>query len=214
MTGTDDDAADDGAADESAAWAAGQGVELESAAAHPGRPDGFERLWTPHRMVYIGGQDKPAGDQAGAAACPFCRAPTLDDAAGLIVARGASAYAVLNLYPYNPGHLLVVPYRHVADYTDLTPAETVDVAALTQAAMRVVRAVSGPQGFNLGMNQGSAAGAGIAAHLHQHVVPRWSGDSNFLPIVGRTKALPELLGDTRARLAAAWPAPGPAPTRG
>ena len=177
----------------------------ETAAGHPGDPDGFERLWTPHRMVYIGGQDKPVGDATGADACPFCRAPTLDDVAGLIVARGRSAYVVLNLYPYNPGHLLVVPYRHVADYTDLTGPETADVAALTQTAMRVVRAVSSPHGFNLGMNQGSAAGAGIAAHLHQHLVPRWGGDSNFLPIVARTKALPELLGDTRDRLAAAWP---------
>ena len=178
----------------------------ETAAGHPGEPDGFERLWTPHRMVYIGGQDKPVGVVAGADACPFCRAPTLDDVAGLIVARGPSAYVVLNLYPYNPGHLLVVPYRHVADYTDLTGDERDDVAELTQVAMRVVRRVSAPHGFNLGMNQGSAAGAGIAAHLHQHVVPRWSGDANFLPIVGQTRALPALLGDTRARLAQAWPA--------
>ena len=185
-------------------------VELESAAGHPGEPDGFERLWTPHRMIYVGGQDKPVGDGAGPDACPFCRAPTLDDAGGLLVARGPSAYVVLNLYPYNPGHLMVVPYRHVADYTDLTPRETFDVGDLTRTAMRVVRAVYAPHGFNLGMNQGSAAGAGIAAHLHQHVVPRWGGDSNFLPIVGRTKALPELLGDTRGRLAAAWPAPGAA----
>jgi len=185
----------------------------ESSAGHPGEPDGFERLWTPHRMVYIGGQDKPTGDGAGADACPFCRAPTLDDVAGLIVARGPSAYVVLNLYPYNPGHLLVVPYRHVADYTDLTTEEMADVADLTRTAMRVVREVSAPHGFNLGMNQGSVAGAGIAAHLHQHVVPRWGGDANFLPVVGRTKALPELLGDTRDRLAAAWPGSGPATTR-
>ncbi|WP_311836170.1 HIT domain-containing protein [Cellulomonas fimi] len=177
----------------------------ESAADHPGEPDGFDRLWTPHRMVYIGGQDKPAGDIATSDDCPFCRAPSLDDATGLVVARGTSAYVVLNLYPYNPGHLLVVPYRHVADYTDLTPEETVDVAELSRTAMRVVRAVSAPHGFNLGMNQGAVAGAGIAAHLHQHVVPRWGGDANFLPIVGRTKALPELLDDTRSRLAAAWP---------
>ncbi len=177
---------------------------LEPAGAHPGVPDGFERLWTPHRMAYIGGQDKPAGAGAGAQ-CPFCRVPTGTDEEGLVVARGRLAYAVLNLYPYNPGHLMVVPYRHVADYTDLTPEETVEVASLTRTAMRVLRAVSAPHGFNLGMNQGTVAGAGIAAHLHQHVVPRWGGDANFLPIVGRTKALPELLGDTRARLAAAWP---------
>jgi ATP adenylyltransferase len=118
----------------------------------------------------------------------------------------------MNLYPYNSGHVLVCPYRHVADYTDLTDDEVAEVATLTQTAMRVLRAVSGPHGFNLGMNQGDVAGAGIAAHLHQHVVPRWGGDSNFLPIVGRSRALPELLGDTRARLAAAWPASGAAGT--
>lgn len=179
-------------------------VEVDPAGQLAGEPDGFERLWTPHRMVYIGGQDKPTGPGAGEG-CPFCRIPTLDDEQGLVVARGAVAFVCLNLYPYNSGHLLVCPYRHVADYTDLTPEETDEVARLTQTAMRVVRAVSAPQGFNLGMNQGEVAGAGIAAHLHQHVVPRWGGDSNFLPIVARSRALPELLADTRARLAAAWP---------
>jgi ATP adenylyltransferase len=176
----------------------------ESAADFAGVPDGFQRLWTPHRMAYLGGQDKPVDREAGDG-CPFCRIPSLSDEDGLIVARGAVAYVVLNLYPYNSGHLLVCPYRHVADYTELTEPEVLEVAALTRTAMRVVREVSGPQGFNLGMNQGDVAGAGIAAHLHQHVVPRWGGDSNFLPIVGRTRALPELLGDTRARLSAAWP---------
>jgi ATP adenylyltransferase len=169
-----------------------------------GVPDGFERLWTPHRMAYLGGQDKPVDDAPGDG-CPFCRAPSLPDEDSLIVARGALGFVVLNLYPYNSGHLLVCPYRHVADYTDLTDPEAAEVADLTRTAMRVVRTVLGPQGFNLGMNQGEVAGAGIAAHLHQHVVPRWGGDSNFLPIVGRSRALPELLGDTRARLAAAWP---------
>ncbi len=177
----------------------------EDGAALPGVPDGFGRLWTPHRMAYIGGENKPADGSAGDG-CPFCRIPVLSDEDGLVVARGAVAYVVLNLYPYNGGHVLVVPYRHVADYTDLTPDEVAEVAELTRTAMRVLREVSGPHGFNLGMNQGAVAGAGIAAHLHQHVVPRWSGDSNFLPIVGRTRALPELLHDTRARLAAAWPA--------
>ena len=179
---------------------------VDPAASHPGEPDGFERLWTPHRMAYIGGQDKPAGEGAGAG-CPFCRVPGLRDEEGLVVARGVAAYVVLNLYPYNPGHLMVVPLRHVAGYPDLTVEETAEVATLTQTAMRVLAEVSAPHGFNLGMNQGTVAGAGIAAHLHQHVVPRWGGDANFLPIVARTKALPELLGDTRARLAAAWPAP-------
>ncbi len=179
----------------------------EDAGGLAGEPDGFERLWTPHRMAYIGGQDKPADDAAGQG-CPFCRAPGLPDTEGLVVARGAVAYVVLNLYPYNAGHLLVCPYRHVADYTELTDAEVAEVADLTRTAMRVVRAVSSPHGFNLGMNQGQVAGAGIRAHLHQHVVPRWGGDANFLPIVARTRALPELLADTRDRLAAAWPAAG------
>lgn len=168
--------------------------------------DAFERLWTPHRMVYIDGENKPADPSE--AECPFCRVPGRDDADGLIVARGETAYAVLNLYPYNPGHLLICPYRHVSDYTDLTDAETAEVAALTQQAMRVIRDVSHPAGFNLGINQGDVAGAGIQAHLHQHVVPRWQGDANFLPVVGRTKALPQLLTDTRARLAERWAALG------
>jgi ATP adenylyltransferase len=130
------------------------------------------------------------------------------------VARGRVAYVVMNLYPYNSGHVLVCPYRHVADYTDLTFDEVAEVAELTRTAMRVTREVSAPHGFNLGMNQGDVAGAGIAAHLHQHVVPRWGGDSNFLPIVGRSRALPELLGDTRSRLAAAWPASPAARSKG
>src|SRR5690606_33496385 len=110
-----------------------------------------------------------------------------------------------NLYPYNAGHLLVCPYRHVADYTELTDDETAEIAVLTKQAMRTMRAVTSPHGFNLGMNQGGAAGAGIAAHLHQHVVPRWGGDANFLSVIGQTKTMPQLLGDTREMLAAAWP---------
>jgi len=182
------------------------GPELVDARALAGEPDGFQRLWTPHRMAYIGGENKPVDDAAGPG-CPFCRIPSLPDDEGLVVARGTRAYVVMNLYPYNPGHVLVCPYRHVADYTDLSVDEVAEVGALTQSAMRVLRAVLAPSGFNLGMNQGDVAGAGIAAHLHQHVVPRWDGDSNFLPVVGRSRALPELLSDTRARLAAAWPTP-------
>ena len=167
-----------------------------------GEADGFERLWTPHRMVYLGGENKPADDTENH--CPFCHAPGRADDEALIVHRGISAYVVLNLYPYNPGHLMVCPYRHVSAYVDLTVEETNEVASLTQSAMRVLTAVSHPHGFNIGMNQGAVAGSGIAAHLHQHVVPRWGGDSNFLPIVARTKAVPMLLADTRAQLAAAW----------
>lgn len=177
-------------------------MNVEDASGFVGEPDGFERLWTPHRMAYLGGENKPADDTAQQ--CPFCAAPDRIDDEGLIVHRGSAAYVVLNLYPYNPGHLMVCPYRHVSSYIDLTDEETTEVATLTQSAVRVLTQVSRPHGFNLGMNQGAVAGAGIAAHLHQHVVPRWGGDANFLPIVARTKAVPILLGDTRAQLAAAW----------
>jgi ATP adenylyltransferase len=165
--------------------------------------DAFERLWTPHRMAYIKGENKPV-DGAEGDGCPFCRAPTLSDEDGLIVARGSAVYAVLNLYPYNAGHLMVCPYRHLADYTDLATAELVEVAQFTQHAMATLRTVAGPHGFNIGLNQGPVAGAGIAAHLHQHVVPRWGGDSNFMPVIAHTKVLPQLLTQTRALIAAAW----------
>jgi ATP adenylyltransferase len=164
--------------------------------------DAFERLWTPHRMAYILG-DKPT-DESGTD-CPFCSAPTKQDAEGLIVHRGEHCYVVMNLFPYNPGHVLVCPYRHVSLYVDLTDEETTEFTALTKQAIRALEGASQPHGFNLGMNQGAVAGAGVAAHLHQHVVPRWSGDSNFLPIVAQTKALPVLLEETRSRLVAAWP---------
>jgi ATP adenylyltransferase len=167
-----------------------------------GEPDGLDRLWTPHRMAYIRGENKPADASSGE--CPFCRAPRLSDEDGLIVHRGDAAYVILNLYPYAPGHLMVVPYRHIADYTETTPEEVVEIGALTKRAMTLIRSVSGAAGFNIGMNQGHIAGAGIAAHLHQHVVPRWPGDQNFMPIIGRTKTLPELLGETRTLLAEAW----------
>ena len=165
-----------------------------------GDPDGLARLWTPHRLAYVAAA--PADEHAPA--CPFCRIPTLADADGLIVARGQHVYAVLNLYPYNPGHLMVVPYRHVADYTDTDSDEVAEIAEFTRHAMTVIRGVSAPHGFNIGINSGAAAGAGIAAHLHQHVVPRWDGDANFMPVIGHTKVLPQLLGQTRDMLAAAW----------
>ena len=164
---------------------------------NPGEPDGLDRLWTPHRLAYIKGG-------APADGCPFDRAPHLPADESLVVARGTVAYAVLNLYPYSPGHVLICPYRHVADYTDLTREETAGIARLTQLAMRAIRQASAPDGFNLGINQGAVAGAGIAAHLHQHVVPRWSGDANFLPVVGQTKALPQLLDQTWEILRSSW----------
>ena len=167
--------------------------------------DAWERLYTPHRMVYLRGEGKPVSSEAGDG-CPFCRAPGMPIDEGLVVARGEHVYAVLNLYPYNAGHLMICPYRHVADYPDLSAGEVAELGAYTQRAMVVLREVSGAHGFNIGMNQGSVSGAGIAAHLHQHVVPRWGGDTNFMPIVGATKVIPQLLEDTRSLLAEAWAA--------
>ena len=172
---------------------------VEPGADRAGVPDGFQRLWTPHRIAYI-----EAGQTPADAECVFCTAPTLSDEEALIVHRGELAYALLNLFPYNSGHLLVVPYRHVALYDEATDAETAEIASLTQAAMRTITATAKADGFNVGMNLGAVAGAGVAAHLHQHVVPRWPGDQNFMPIIGRTKTLPELLADTRELLADAW----------
>ena len=174
----------------------------EDSTAHPGIPDGFERLWTPHRMVYIKGENKPASSDAQE--CPFCAVQSGEDREGLIVHRGDLAFAVLNLYPYSPGHLLICPYRHVADLTELEHDELCALGELTRDAMHVLRAASAPHGFNLGINQGAVAGAGIAAHLHQHVVPRWAGDANFLPVVGQTKALPQLLDQTWEIVRACW----------
>ncbi|GAA1863075.1 HIT domain-containing protein [Paeniglutamicibacter psychrophenolicus] len=166
-----------------------------------GVPDSFQRLWTPYRMAYIkAGQDQVKDEDS----CPFCAGPTRSDEDSLIIHRGKTAYVILNLFPYNPGHLLICPYRHVPDYTDITAEETAEMAALAQKAMRVLRHVSRPTGFNLGMNQGVTGGAGIAAHLHQHVVPRWAGDGNFFPIIAETKAIPATLGDIRVDLAAGW----------
>jgi len=162
-----------------------------------GLADAFQRLWTPHRMAYIKGEGK--GPE-----CAFCDIAQMDDRDGLVVARGQTCFAVLNLYPYNSGHLMVVPFRHVAGYDELTEAETAELAALTQHAIRAIRHASAAQGFNVGMNLGLTAGAGIAAHLHQHVVPRWGGDTNFMPVVGHTKVLPQLLPETRDLLARAW----------
>lgn len=185
-------------------------VLVEAAGEFAGSADGFERLWTPHRMAYIRGE-RPAED--GGEGCPFCAGPDRSDQDGLIVHRGVECFVVMNLFPYNPGHLLVCPYRHVSLYVDLTESETVEFTALTKAAVAALESASAPHGFNIGMNQGAVAGAGVAAHLHQHVVPRWGGDANFFPIIARTKALPALLEDVRSQLAAAWPTtPGSAPS--
>jgi ATP adenylyltransferase len=167
-----------------------------------GMPDRWERLWAPHRMSYLTGENRPLpGNEIE---CPFCRIPKLSDEDGLIVARGKNAYVVMNLYPYNAGHVLICAYRHVADLTDLNDEERNEILELSARAMKTIRKVSGAAGFNLGMNQGAISGAGVAEHIHQHVVPRWGGDANFMPLIGQTKVLPQLLADTRAELAAAW----------
>jgi ATP adenylyltransferase len=167
-----------------------------------GMPDGWQRLWAPHRLEYLRGENRPLAGNG--VECPFCRILTLSDEAGLIVHRGVSAYVVMNLYPYNPGHLLVCANRHVADLTELTTEERHEITDISAHAMAVLRKVSRADGFNLGMNQGAISGAGVAAHIHQHIVPRWSGDANFMPIIGKTKVMPQLLTITRAELAAAW----------
>ncbi len=163
-------------------------------------PDGFTRLWSPLRRAYFD-SDRPRSDDD----CVFCAAPSLADEQALIVHRGRFGYVLLNLYPYNSGHLLVVPYRHFADYDEATPEETTEIAEMTQTAMRVIRMTSSADGFNIGMNQGSMAGAGIAAHLHQHLVPRWATDTNFLPVVAQARVIPRMLGEVWNELVASWP---------
>jgi ATP adenylyltransferase len=167
-----------------------------------GMPDGWQRLWAPHRMSYLEGQNRPlAGNEIK---CPFCRIAELDDAEALIVARGKEAYVVMNLYPYNAGHLLVCTNRHVAELPELTESERNEVQSLTAHGMKVLRKVSNASGFNIGINQGDVSGAGIAGHFHQHIVPRWAGDANFMPIIGKTKVIPKLLQESREQLAAGW----------
>ena len=165
----------------------------------PGVPDNYQRLWTPHRLVYIQNGQQPKKDE-----CPFCLAPQGSDEDGLIVFRGDTCFVLMNLFPYNSGHMLVCTYRHAASYEDTTLEEAAEMAALSKRGMQVLRKVSRAQGFNLGMNQGELAGAGIAEHLHQHIVPRWSNDSNFFPIIAQTKAIPRLLGEVRAEIQKAW----------
>ena len=167
-----------------------------------GVPDGFGRLWTPYRMAYLQGENKPA--DAGSGECPFCRAPRRPDEEGLVVARGDLAFVVMNLYPYNTGHTMVAPYRHVGDLEELSSEDLSDLMALVQRVVVATKDAMSPDAFNIGMNLGRAAGAGLPGHLHVHLVPRWAGDTNFMPVLGDTKVMPETLDDTyrkiRARL--------------
>jgi ATP adenylyltransferase len=154
-----------------------------------------ERLWAPWRMDYIK-QDKP--DEEG---CLFCRVhAAADDAGNLVLLRGEHAYLMLNAFPYTSGHLMAAPVRHTADFTSLSAAESAELMDLARRGMRALDAVYLPQGYNVGINLGVAAGAGIADHLHVHVVPRWVGDTNFMAAVGDTRVLPESLDETYRKL--------------
>ena len=175
-----------------------------------GEPDHLQRLWTPHRMSYIAESPMKKGADSAQSKEPFTDIPTMSDEDGLMVARGDLVYAVLNLYPYNPGHLMVVPYRRVSELEDLTVEETAELMAFTQKAIRVIKAVSRPHGFNVGLNLGTSAGGSLAEHLHMHVVPRWGGDANFITIIGGSKVIPQLLGETRRLLAEQWARTGDA----
>lgn len=167
-----------------------------------GVPDSWQRLWAPHRMEYLRGENRPLEENE--IVCPFCRTPTLKDEEGLIVHRGKEAFVVMNLYPYNVGHMLICSYRHVPDLTDLSDSERNEISELTAHAMVTLRKIAMASGFNIGMNQGAVSGAGVAEHIHQHLIPRWAGDANFMPLIGKTKVLPALLTQTRADIASAW----------
>jgi ATP adenylyltransferase len=146
-------------------------------------------LWSPWRMEYVK-REKEKG-------CVFCnRIKQSDDKKNLILVRFKYSFVIMNLYPYNNGHLMVVPYRHVSDYSSLKEIERNEIAELTNLSIKVMKNVLNPQGFNIGMNIGRIGGAGIADHLHQHIVPRWEGDTNFMPIIGHTKVIVDSLNET------------------
>ena len=148
-----------------------------------------KRLWAPWRAPYISHIDPTKNRK-----CLFCeKARSKQDARNLLIQRGRKAYSLLNLYPYMNGHSLVVPYRHVGEVEDLTPEEWLDLSRLTADLVRRMKKVFAPQGFNLGINLGSAAGAGIPKHLHMHIVPRWRGDANFMSTVGNTRVISQSL---------------------
>jgi ATP adenylyltransferase len=153
----------------------------------------LERLWSPWRLAYVTGSGEPKG-------CVFCDAQVEDHAAPLVLSRGTTCFVILNLYPYNNGHLMVVPNRHVAALAQATPDELAEMMRLTQAAEVSLTEAYRPQGINVGMNLGRPAGAGIVDHMHIHVVPRWTGDTNFMSVVGNVRVVPEDLAHTANRL--------------
>jgi len=147
----------------------------------------MDKLWAPWRIPYILEVDKTEG-------CIFCEKwGEGRDEESLLIYRGTHCFVILNLFPYNNGHLMIVPVRHVADLSDLLDEEKLEVVQLTERAMKALRQVMGPEGFNVGMNVGRVAGAGIEDHLHVHIVPRWSGDTNFMSVLGDTKVISESL---------------------
>jgi ATP adenylyltransferase len=150
-------------------------------------------LWAPWRMVYVGGAASPAG-------CIFCPSPDLDRRAALLLWEGSQALVMLNKYPYASGHLLVAPRAHVADPTELSPADFGALCEVLRRAIRLLREEYRPEGMNIGMNLGRSGGAGIDAHLHWHIVPRWQGDTNFMPVLGEVRVMPEHLEATYDRL--------------
>jgi ATP adenylyltransferase len=154
------------------------------------------RLWAPWRLQYLKGEKSSD--------CIFCSKPALPDEEAFIVHRGSSCYVILNAFPYTSGHLMVAPYEHVGDLRQLPPETSAELMDLTQRSLTAIERVYGPQGYNLGMNLGEVAGAGFAGHVHMHVVPRWEGDTNFMPVVGDTRVLPEALPDSWAKLREAF----------
>jgi ATP adenylyltransferase len=158
-----------------------------------------ERLWAPWRLEYIASAD----DQPG---CIFCAAVEGDDEEKLVVHRGERAFVLLNRFPYTSGHLMVAPTRHVGDFGDLEDDEVVEIHRFASSGIGALAQTYEPQGYNVGWNLGRVAGAGIVDHVHLHVVPRWAGDTNFMPVLADVKVMPEHLQETRRRLANAWPA--------
>ena len=153
----------------------------------------LDRLWTPWRLAYVTGGAKSAD-------CVFCTALATPDAESLILFRGTTCFVILNLFPYNNGHVMVVPIRHIASLVDATGEELAELMELTRRTELALREAYAPHGLNMGINLGKAAGAGVLDHLHLHVVPRWNGDTNFMTIVGQTRVLPEELPDAALRL--------------
>jgi ATP adenylyltransferase len=161
-----------------------------------------ERLWSPWRMEYIESAKDLPDDEAD---CFLCSKPRAgDDVRALILTRSETSFVVLNAFPYNPGHVLVAPFRHVGELGGLSDDELLDSSHLLQSSVQALKTVMNPDGFNAGLNLGRVAGAGVPGHLHWHVVPRWNGDTNFMPVLGETRVLPESLESTYAKLKPAF----------